>query len=286
MKKIIPITLMFGCLCFFSTPLRAGIIFEPVIDVTTGTLISTITASNATGYVLVDGTQINMPAGGGKIQLTVPGSAGAVAGVDLATQKTYAGALVYSDSGESAKAVADITKTVAIVATTYVVFTVDWIAYQDPDEIDDFYFAPGVDGSISEELGLYDLLASTSRYDQTSTINSSGGVTGPISYTQAPGVSDGLPGIGTAGIADPVSNNRWLSDPWNLSLYSNGYTLGSGGALNLSMDFTVTSTLDQTSGSGLMGDSIIPEPSAWMLLASGLGAIALARARLNKRRRT
>jgi hypothetical protein len=95
-----------------------------------------------------------------------------------------------------------------------------------------------------------------------------------------------LPGIGTAGIADPVSNNRWLSDPWNLSLYSNGYTLGSGGALNLSMDFTVTSTLDQTSGSGLMGDSIIPEPSAWMLLASGLGAIALARARLNKRRRT
>lgn len=270
-------------ICFCSISVRADIIIEPIVTVTIGTVNVTIVASKATGSITVDGVTVPMPPGGGFISRFDPLSAGAQARVDLATQKISSGAGIESGSGESASAKVDIQKNVTVVAQTFATVTVHWIAFKDPKERDDFFFAPGVMASLSTELSLTDVFTGTLLYDQTSSVNESGAVAGPLPYLNAPGHSFGRPGIGTLGLPNPFSNNRYVWGPWSVDMSSATYNLAAGETLNLSDDFTLSSSIfvDPLSGPGLvMAGTAVPEPSAFVLLGSGL----LALGRLVRRR--
>src|SRR5579885_868722 len=124
-KVLFQALFLVGWVCILPETGIASIILEPVVTITIGSATVTIVAATATGFVQVDGMRVNMPAGGGRIQLVDPGIAGAQAVVDLASEHTSAAVMRLSGSGVNVQAQADIQKSITIQALTFISVMVD-----------------------------------------------------------------------------------------------------------------------------------------------------------------
>ena len=283
---------LIGWVIFNSNQAHAGVITRPgILEVTEGIIVSfTEVIKTATGFVELTSptgqiTRKEMPVGGGKIRLdsgpTIPEDAIAASFVDLDKQKMSSASISNSNSGWTAKAKADIHKTIKVVTSlTTVTRFIPFIEFFiDPNQTHDGSLAPGVTDSLlsfgfqldykdASHASPQSLLNSTTTINHTSPDTVSDD-TGLLTWKRAPGLSDGINGD-FGSIPNYPTNNRWVMDNFSLKYTLPEVTVNPGESYLFDVDAATTTSTYATGATqpSVSGSSILDVPGPLPILGA------------------